>query len=388
MGLEVTRICIVLLLVTVLYFVWMDVALYYKLQSDPNNLLVTQNYMEAQIKLAKKANNVNHTTSSSATSTTTVSFNKAFDPFNPISVKLLVLDHINHYIYYPLSSWLDSDILHISEKWIYITPDMISWTHVCVSVSAARLLVSEAVEYRRLGVLLFEIRSFLDSMDGFVARTRAKQRAMVQDSSTWGYWMDGLCDLLGTIFFMIAVLTICKRGMPRKVVNFTLKPVISNWLPMVTQTSTSEPDQEPFLPTMSTKTNNNNYRVMSFKQSTITVMCLSWMLFIASYFWNRYMEQYHLLLEVPMASESASGSAQELQTDTLRSAAFWIIAWSWRLLNPHALMSILLAAIFFDRAIDVFSWLQYLGFLPLFGLMVSSEVHLQTTVWRLWYHSH
>ena len=67
---------------------------------------------------------------------------------------------------------------------------------------------------------------------------------------------------------------------------------------------------------------------------------------------------------------------------------FRIIVWSWRLLNPHALMSVLLVSIFFDKAVELFVWIQYLGFLPLLGLIVTSEVHLQATSWKLWYLSH
>ena len=43
---EVTHIFIVLLLVVLMYYAWMDVALYYKLQSHSDNLLLTQNYIE------------------------------------------------------------------------------------------------------------------------------------------------------------------------------------------------------------------------------------------------------------------------------------------------------------------------------------------------------
>ncbi len=62
--------------------------------------------------------------------------------------------------------------------------------------------------------------------------------------------------------------------------------------------------------------------------------------------------------------------------------------WSWRLLNPHALMSVLLVSIFFDKEIDLFLWLQYLGFVPLLGLVATSEVHLQATEWKIWYLIH
>jgi hypothetical protein len=73
---------------------------------------------------------------------------------------------------------------------------------------------------------------------------------------------------------------------------------------------------------------DHNYKFQIFKQQ-----------FISSVFWNRYMQQYHTLLELPhlsVDSHLGMGDVQKFQTDTLQSAPFWIIVWSWRLLNPHA----------------------------------------------------
>ena len=159
---EVTHIFIVLLLVVLMYYAWMDVALYYKLQSHPENLLLTQNYQE--FKIPSKTNQ-------STTPKITPKM-EAFDPFNPLSLKLLMLDHANHYVYYPLGSFLDLDVLKISEKLTFITPDMISFSHVMVGALAGKFLSSEMLNQRRIGVLFFEVRSFLDSLDGLVARSR------------------------------------------------------------------------------------------------------------------------------------------------------------------------------------------------------------------------
>lgn len=145
---DVTHICILLSLVVLMYCAWMDVALYYKLQSHPENLLLTQNYV------AEKENGA-----SATTTTSSESYTQSFDPFNPISLKLLMLDHLNHYIYYPIGSWLDVDILHISQKLTFITPDMISLSHVMVAGVAAKFVSSEILLQRRIGVLLFELRS-------------------------------------------------------------------------------------------------------------------------------------------------------------------------------------------------------------------------------------
>ena len=121
-----------------------------------------------------------------------------------------------------------------------------------------KLLTSEFLSQRRFGVLLFELRSFLDSLDGLVARSRTKQRAMIADPTQWGYWMDGFCDLLGTIFFLIGVLLICQRAMPRKIVTFNVRPLIYYWMPTRLKKNSSlalsDPDQQPFLPV----TNNDS----------------------------------------------------------------------------------------------------------------------------------
>jgi hypothetical protein len=322
---EVTRIFTVLVLVLIMYFAWMDVALYYKLQSQPENLLLTQNYQEAKDKLV--VNNAT-TTPPDAVSKKSVHGDHIFDPFNPISIKLLMLDHCNHYIYYPLGSWIDSDILNISDGLTFITPDMISLSHVAVAGVAYKFLSSESLTHRRLGVLLFEVRSFLDSLDGLVARARSNQRAMVADHTQWGYWMDGLCDLLGTTFLMFGVLNLCQRAVPRSVVNFKVRPSVYNWVPTIMRKSpaTSESDQEPFLPTTTvTIPSMHGGGAIILRHSTVIVACLSLMLFLASDLWNRYMEQYHVLLEVPIATATAAGNAEKLQLETVRSASFWCV---------------------------------------------------------------
>jgi len=395
-AVELNHICLVLLGVILLYFAWMDVALYYKLQSKTSYLLLTQNYVKAKNDLLKlKTTNqsivvVEKLTTQKTPSSSPIDLT-SFDAFNPISIKSLMLDHTNHYIYYPLGSWIDKDLLKISESWTYVTPDVISWSHVIVASVAAKFLTLEHHCHKRLGVLLFELRSFLDSLDGLVARSRANQRAIVADSSQWGYWVDGLCDLFGTIFFMIAVLLICQKALPRKLITFNVRSLFYHWIPDKIKKNTlamTEADQKPFLPTHELNNNNITKTPISFRQSTVIVVCMASIMVLSSTFWNRYMEQYHMLLEIPIKAETASGNAEKFQLDTLRSATFWIIAWSWRLINPHAIMSILLITIFFDKLMETLHWVHCLGFLPLFVLIIMSEIHLQATAWKLWYLAH
>nr|XP_053620505.1 ceramide phosphoethanolamine synthase [Plodia interpunctella] len=93
---------------------------------------------------------------------------------NPIchpTVKGLMVDHINHYIYAPLCSMLDIG-LKISEKLLFLTPNMISFSHVIIACIGAKLLTCQNLAARRLAIVLFQIRMFLDDLDGHVARER------------------------------------------------------------------------------------------------------------------------------------------------------------------------------------------------------------------------
>ena len=152
---------------------------------------------------------------------------------------------------------------------------------------------------------------------------RSRQRAMIADHTQWGYWIDGLADLIGTIFFMIGILFICQRSNPRKLITFHIRPIFGCWKPRLEQ-SAMDPDQEAFLPPSSKAANKGRMNfVWTFKQSTVIVTSLSLLLFVSSNFWNRYMEQYHYLLEVPITTHN--GNAEGFQLETMRSASFWYV---------------------------------------------------------------
>ena len=93
-----------------------------------------------------------------------------------------------------------------------------------------------------------------------MARTRVRQRAMIADSTKWGYWMDGVCDLTGTIFFMIAVIMICQRSLHlRRTVTFQILPIFyyilapfKRKISKISLPSDSDLDTEAFLSTVGT----------------------------------------------------------------------------------------------------------------------------------------
>ncbi len=283
----------VLLCLIVIYFVWMDIALYYKLQSGWDDLLVVQMY-----------DGLNDTSSSSAPPPQGVAF---FDPFNPISVKLLMVDHANHYLYYSACWWVDSHVLHVADKLTFVSPDAISISHVFVAAAAARMLVSDSVVHRRAGVVLFELRSLLDSYDGMVARARTNTRALTQGDGGWGYWMDGVCDAVGVVFFFAGVwLLLQKRSIaPRpRTRSHSAKSLSAPETPSPTSSSTEnllavEEASSLFPASVEPGGSGGDHAGKLMHLSTVTVFALIGQQFISSFLWNRYMHGFHEILEVP-----------------------------------------------------------------------------------------
>ncbi len=143
---------------------------------------------------------------------------------------------------------------------------------------------------------------------------------------------------------MYAVLIICQRSLLlRRKQNFHVRwpHLFRNlWrLQRPSRTFVAEPDQEAFLPSSAAasgttklangsaqKSNPSTAAVMSLKQCNVTVACLSFLQFLSSYFWNRYMENYHVLLEVPANKHGQlAANVEGFQLETMRSAAFWYV---------------------------------------------------------------
>jgi hypothetical protein len=223
---------------------------------------------------------------------------------------------------------------------------------------------------------------------------------MVQVSGGWGYYLDGLCDLTGTVFFMVALLILLKRSHIQRTVVIPFIPChsISSCMKIIKNIFIS-PKKEYLLNNNDVEKQENLLSIAPngvrssdkekikngaiYSQTCISIVCLSLLQVFSSIFWNRYIQSYHTLLEVPVIS--APVNMEVMQTNTMQSASFWMIIWSWKLLNPHALMATLQYSIFFDQYLSVISWIQYIAFSPMFVLVFMSEMHLQATKLRLWY---
>lgn len=135
----ISKILVGLLLILVIFYIYLDVHLYLRIQNYP----IDRNY------------NINQTilVSSTTQGGPTVNYsdvtwvNCHINPLCDVTVKALMLDHTNHYIFAPLAVLFD-DFFGISKS-DFITPNMISYFHVLVAIVSGRLVATNNLAYRR-----------------------------------------------------------------------------------------------------------------------------------------------------------------------------------------------------------------------------------------------
>ena len=139
-----------------------------------------------------------------------------WSPFRPLSVKLIMQDPTTHYVLTPMSEYFN-EFTHFSDVFYFISPNMITFTHLTLSFVSAKFIVSDSLKSRRIGVLIYELRSFLDAFDGTVFRSRAANKKYESHHSEIGFWIDSTSDTIGGFTLSFAVLFFFYwKGSPKK----------------------------------------------------------------------------------------------------------------------------------------------------------------------------
>jgi len=125
----------------------------------------------------------------------------------PQRVKYLFMEPITR-IYVAIGDPLA--ILLVPYEWI--TPNMISYFHVCLGICTFFLIITPNWNYRRFGVLLYTIRSILDSTDGALARARAAQGHWNLPSEEQIIDIDFVCDTTSAILYGAAIVVYFLRN--------------------------------------------------------------------------------------------------------------------------------------------------------------------------------
>lgn len=326
----------------------------------------------------------------------------SINPLCHVTIKALLLDHTNQYLFAPAATLFDQ-ALGLSRCLSWITANAISVAHVLVAIAAACWIAGDTLAQRRIGVVAFQVRTFLDDLDGHVARQRRNVRGERSEVGTAGYYMDGVCDALGCVAMLIGIYAHLRHNRPRRAGYQKLQA-----LPMGAMQSQQQ-QQQPSSPSSlacskeakhctamycsldaaecgasnsssgsSTTTSTTYHAAKSPSSRKVSgavllrhLLVLGAQLLISSSGWNRYIALYQDLLEtnaVP-AAECAR------QRAVLRSPLFFGVAWLWRVVNVHAMLHVLLLAVFCDR---LWWWLrrvQCWGFVVLAVVVVVTELH-------------
>ncbi|XP_034478723.1 ceramide phosphoethanolamine synthase [Drosophila innubila] len=352
---QISKILLTLLFLLIIFYVFMDIELYLRI----HNYVINRNYhMNTSTSIVITSEPTNSPSDPIQNlKLPTVEKEQSYEgntwiscdinPLCHITVKAILLDHTNHYIFAPLATIFDN-VVGISRS-TFITPNMISFFHVGVACVSGKLVASDSLGYRRLGVLLFQIRTFLDDLDGHVARVKKNIRGERSEIGTSGYYVDGLCDGLGCIALILGMFFYLKNNPPRR--GYSIIPMTD---------SKSEP------PTMIPKMKATTRKV------TKNVISYTGQLLLSSTAWNRYIAVYQTMLE----REDVSSSQYQCQNYVFKSTLFFCVAWMWRVVNVHALLHCVLLGIFCDKLWDFLRAIRYSGYIILLVAICLTEMHI------------
>lgn len=351
---QISKILLTLLFLLIIFYVFMDVELYLRV----HNYAIDRNY---HTNTSTSIFTSSESSSAPSAPSKTLKLPTAekepsyeddtwiscdINPLCHVTVKAILLDHTNHYLFAPLATIFDN-VVGISRS-TFITPNMISFFHVGVACVSGKLVSSDSLGYRRLGVLLFQIRTFLDDLDGHVARVKKNIRGERSEIGTSGYYVDGLCDGLGCIALLLGMFFYLKNNPPRR--GYSIIPMTD---------SKSEP---AMIPKMKATTRKVAKNVISFTGQ----------LLLSSTAWNRYIAVYQNMLE----REDVSSNQYQCQNYVFKSTLFFCVAWMWRIVNVHALLHCVLLSIFCDKLWDFLRAIRYSGYIILLVAICLTEMHI------------
>lgn len=366
----VSKLLLTGLLVLIVWYIYMDVSLYLRIQHFPIERNYHFNETNAATITSASHNHRSQSTQHAFTADTTatnplvtkrpVEYEDVawipcnINPLCHVTVKAILLDHTNHYLFAPVATIFD-DIIGFSRS-TFITANMISYFHVFVALLAGRFVASDSLCYRRLGVILFQFRTFLDDLDGHVARQKKHIRGERSEIGTPGYYIDGLCDGLGCIALMVGVFIYLRNNPPRR--GYTQLQAI-----LPTSNDASKHSAEASI----------TYKVkVTTKKVARKIVCFSGQLLLSSTGWNRYIALYQDMLE----RNDVKPVQFERQNVIFQSEWFFSIAWLWRIVNVHALLHCLLLSIFCDKLWEFLRTIQYIGFVVLLVIICVTEMHV------------
>lgn len=273
------------------------------------------------------------------------------------TIKLRMLDHFGHYLFLPFCKWTNEVFLISEIRWV--TPNVITGIHFCIAIICGRLFASTILFVRRTAVMMFEIRSMLDIMDGVVYRAQMHSKIFKSGWGTWGYMIDGMADTLGGLFIMIGTLYRFNKYPPLKDPN-TLSKLNDKYKAsdvenasklLISDDSCSEEIEELYGLKRETRKHVNLVTLFF----TLTVI-------MRSALWDHFNHNYHNLMGVSRPDISAAK-----QAEVLNYGSTWFCIWLWKVNSADAFLQYTLGAIFFNK---LWRWLKFWQYAAIPNMMI------------------
>lgn len=173
--------------------IWMDACLYFSIQAiGEEDQKLMANITESKHSDKHTTNHYEHKYSF---------MNKFSYAFQGMSVKLMMTDPVDNYLLAPLSEAF-VDMINFKDNFWFVTPNMISYAGVVSAMIAAKLVSYDSSTLHKLSYVMFQVRTWLDDLDGAVARTRLGIHTHVSLQKTPGYVIDGVCDAIGFVAYI------------------------------------------------------------------------------------------------------------------------------------------------------------------------------------------
>ena len=262
----------------------------------------------------------------------------AASPASPaISVKVLLQPPTIHYLELPLAEWLEAALALSS----LLSANAVSGAGVLLGLAAATAISRGSRAGVVAGVALYKVRDLADSLDGVLARGAG--RVMVPTPGTWGYYIDGWCDIASETALIYSV----------------------GWLLALRQ--------QPASWTPGSK--GSSWVAQLAAPLTAGVWGLGLQSIVAAVGWNWTTGQLHQLL-------APAGPGPQLG-QLVGGPGTGLVVLSWRLLNPHLLTQALLGALLLERA-GQWVWLaRWLVTPPLLLLCAASWLLVRSLHYQL-----
>lgn len=192
--------------VLLLCLLWMDTCLYFQIQSINDTQLM---------KTANSTVSTSDVDDEMKKNRYSLLMNKFSFAFQGMSVKLMMTDPVDNYLLSPLSEAF-AGMVNFKDNFPFISANVVSYAGVISALVAGKLVSHDSSTMHKLSVVMFQLRTWLDDLDGAVARSRLGIHKHVSLQKTPGYVIDGVCDAIGFIAYIVGCYVFLKNTIRRR----------------------------------------------------------------------------------------------------------------------------------------------------------------------------